>query len=101
MFKDRSSPYNRPFNDKKKHKKQTSNALYDLELQETDAAIIRTTIIEKIINFILSIFGKHKEWQEVRTKLKKLQYRIATFEKIIKHSNRNIYNSIKIKDYTI
>ncbi|MEW5820324.1 MAG: hypothetical protein AB1782_09050 [Cyanobacteriota bacterium] len=100
MFKDRSSPYQRPYREAKKKKKIKPNSLFDSNAIDIDTGA-KYTFVEKAIGFVLSLFGKKNEWIETRNKLKKMQERINAFENIIKTSSSNTYKSVTLKDLSV
>jgi hypothetical protein len=104
LFKDRSSPFSRPYA-KPKNKKNEDllpNAIYDVDPGgELESLTGLRAMLDKIIMFILTLLGKQKEWQEARTRLLMLQKRINTFETIIKEAKGQHSVSENIKHYRV
>lgn len=101
MFKDRSSPFSRPFAKPKKKQLLQKNDLYDITQAKNPFKNDHMTIFEKVILFILAILGKQNEWIEARNKVKALNTRINSFEKIINESNGRNHLATKLKDYKV
>lgn len=101
MFKDRSSPYRKPYKEEKKKKKSSPNPLIDIDTADIAAQKNAQTIFEKITMFIMTLLGKRKEWQETQTRLATLKNRINAFEAVINSANKNSYQSVKHKAYKV
>jgi hypothetical protein len=101
MFKDRSSPYSRPYNKPKKKEDLQPNGLLDTDNSEIDTISGLKSFIDKLILFVLTLFGKQTEWKETRAKLQALQKRIQTFEEIITSSKGQTSVSANIKQYKV
>lgn len=96
-----SNPFSGGYYTQKRKKKEEKKEEVQVEKVVELSRGFWGDILDKIILFVLTVFGKQKEWLETKNNLKKIQNRINQFETVLHDSKTSKLKMPHHRDFKV